>query len=117
MARPTKTALERQAAKILRLARESGAEESYYFETTFLRYQRQLKILGDLEAAMDSADVLVEKEYVKGRANLYANPAVVQYNSTCDAANRTVMALLKIIAAFKPIADKPGDELLDYIGR
>ncbi|MEL7667711.1 MAG: hypothetical protein AAGU73_05875 [Actinomycetota bacterium] len=117
MARPTRTALERQAQKILRLAREAGVEESYYFETTFLRYQRQLKILGDLEAAMDSADVLVEKEYVKGRANLYANPAIVQYNSTADAANRTVMALLKILATFKPSQDQPKDELLDYIGR
>ena len=40
------------------------------------------------------------KEYVKGRANIYVNPAVTEYNKTTDSANRTVTTLMKIIKGF-----------------
>lgn len=117
MAETVRTSLEKQADEILRLAREADAEESYYFETTFRRYQRQLKMLADLEEVMDTEDVLVTKEYVKGRANLYANPAIAQYNSTADAANRTVATLLKIVAAFRPAERTPDDPVRAFVER
>ena len=43
---------------------------------------------------------LLTKEYVKGRANIYVNPAVTEYNKTTDSANRTVTTLMKIIKGF-----------------
>ena len=119
MARPRRSKLEVQGDKILKAAREAGAEESYFFETTFARYRRQLKLLAELDAVLDDGEVLVTKEYVRGRENVYANPAIAQYNATADAANRTMAALLRVVDAFKPDAgDKPkGDALLDYITR
>lgn len=119
MARPRRSKLEVQGDKILKAARAAGAEQSYYFETCFARYRRQLKLLAEIEAILDEGEVLVTKEYVRGRENVYANPAIAQYNATADAANRTMAALLRIVDAFKPDAgDKtPGDELLDYITR
>ena len=44
--------------------------------------------------------MLVTKEYVKGRANLVANPAISEYNKTSTAANQTVQTLIKIIRTF-----------------
>lgn len=119
MARPRRSRLEVAGDKILKAARAAGAAQSYYFETTFARYRRQLKLLAELEEVLDESDLLVEKSYVKGRANLYANPAIAQYNATADAANRTMAALLRIVDAFKPDgADRPpGDELMDFIDR
>lgn len=117
MTRPRRTKLEVQADKILRAARDAGLEESYFFETTFARYQRQLKLLGELEAILDDANLMVTKEYVRGRENLYANPAIAQYNSTADAANRTMASLLKVLEAFRPKDKDEPDALLEYINR
>ena len=44
---------------------------------------------------------MVEKEYVKGRGNLYTNPAITEYNRTTDSANKTVQTLIKILKGFK----------------
>jgi hypothetical protein len=91
---------EAQAEEIIRLAEESGVQSNYFFVTTFERYQVQLKILKDLEKAMQEDGMLVSKEYVKGRKNLYSNPAVAAYNKTADSANKTVATLMRIIKNF-----------------
>lgn len=92
--------LQRQASEIMRIAEESGVQSNYLFATTFQRYQVQLQILDKLEDAMDDEGMLVSKEYVKGRKNLYTNPAVQEYNRTTDSANKTVATLMRIIHNF-----------------
>jgi predicted secreted Zn-dependent protease len=89
--------LRKMENKILTKAKKSGCEDDYYFITTFQRYQIQLKILEDLEKAMSESGMMVEKSYVKGRKNLYINPAVTEYNRTTQAANNTVATLIKIL--------------------
>ena len=81
--------LNEQAVEILRIAEETGVQTNFFFVTTFKRYQVQIKILNDLEKSIADEGMLVKKEYVKGRKNLYTNPAVKEYNSTTDSANRT----------------------------
>lgn len=95
-----KKALEEQASEIMRLAEESGVQSNYFFVTTFERYQVQLHILEELEKAINDEGMLVSKEYVKGRKNLYTNPAVGDYNRTTDSANKTVSTLIRIINNF-----------------
>lgn len=95
-----KTNLDKQAKEILKLAEESGVQSNYFFATTFDRYLVQLKILENLKKAIDEEGMLVEKEYVKGRKNLYTNPAVSDFNRTTDSANKTVATLMKIIKNF-----------------
>jgi hypothetical protein len=60
----------------------------------------QLQILDDLEASIKENGMLVKKEYVKGRKNVYSNPAVSDYNRTTDSANKTVATLLRILKSF-----------------
>ena len=95
-----KKSLEEQAAEILRIAEETGVQTNFFFVTTFKRYRVQLSNLGELEKAIRETGTLVTKEYVKGRANIYVNPAVTEYNKTTDSANRTVATLMKIIKGF-----------------
>ena len=92
--------LNQQAEEILRIAEESGVQGNFFFVTTFKRYQVQIKILNDLEIALKENGTLVTKEYVKGRKNLYSNPAVAEYNRTTDSANKTVSTLMKILKNF-----------------
>lgn len=95
-----KKSLDEQAVEILRIAEEAGVQTNFFFVTTFKRYQVQLSNLGELEKAIKETGTLVTKEYVKGRANIYVNPAVTEYNKTTDSANRTVTTLMKIIKGF-----------------
>nr|DAG56494.1 MAG TPA: terminase small subunit [Caudoviricetes sp.] len=92
--------LQEQAVEILRIAEETGVQTNFFFVTTFKRYQVQLSNLSELEKAIKETGTLVTKEYVKGRANIYVNPAVTEYNKTTDSANRTVTTLMKIIKGF-----------------
>jgi hypothetical protein len=46
-----------------------------------------MRILSDLEGAINEHGATVTKEYVKGRQNLVANPAITEYNKTATAAN------------------------------
>lgn len=98
--------LNEQAKEIIRIAEESGVQSNFFFLTTFKRYQVQLNILNELEKTMKADGMLVSKEYVKGRKNLYTNPAVAEYNKTTDSANKTIAALLRIIKTFN-VEEKP----------
>lgn len=86
-----------KAKELLELAQEANVEQNFFFVSTFKRYQVQLTILAQLEAEIKKAGVLVTKQYVKGRENVYTHPAVTDYNRTAQAANQTVQTLLKII--------------------
>lgn len=109
--------LEEQAAEIISMAEDAGVQENYFFVTTFKRYQVQIGILSQLEESMAKDGMLVKKEYVKGRKNLYSNPAVNAYNRTADSANKTVQTLMKIVKEFGDGKDKDKvkDPLLELI--
>lgn len=92
--------LSEKAQEILKMAEDTGVQTNFFFVTTFKRYQVQLSNLSELEKAIKETGTLVTKEYVKGRANIYVNPAVTEYNKTTDSANRTVTTLMKIIKGF-----------------
>ena len=101
--------LQEQANEIIRIAEESGVQSNFLFVTTFKRYQVQLNILNELEKSMKEDGMLVTKEYVKGRKNLYTHPAVGDYNRTTDSANKTVGTLMRIIRSFT-MGDKSEDD-------
>lgn len=94
-----------QAGELLDKARQKDAQTSFFFVTTFKRYQVQMKILADLEKAIAEDGMTVTKEYVKGRRNVYTNPAISEYNRTATAANQTVVTLMKIIDQAPPAQD------------
>ena len=58
--------------------------------------------------ALKEEGMLVSKEYVKGRKNLYGNPAVGEYNKTTDSANKTVATLMRILKNFN-VGDDNGE--------
>ena len=111
-----KLTLQEQADEIIRIAEASGVQSNFFFKTTFKRYQVQLSVLNDLEKVIKAEGMTVSKEYVKGRKNLYTNPAINEYNKTTDSANKTVSTLMKILKNFN-VSEKQadGDPLLKII--
>lgn len=110
----SKTSLQQQAKLILEQAEKRGVSSNYFFATTFNRYQVQMKILEDLQKAIDEYGATVTKEYVKGRENLVANPAISEYNKTATAANGTVATLIKIMDALSSEPDSK-DALSEFM--
>jgi hypothetical protein len=104
-----KMTLTEQAQEIIKIAEESGVQSNFFFITTFKRYQVQLNMLTELEKSIKEEGLLVKKEYVKGRKNLYSSPAVADYNKTTDSANKTVACLMKIIKTFN-VSETTKDE-------
>ena len=102
--------LNEQAEEILQKAEAFGVDKNFFFITTFRRYMVQLKILNELEASIKNDGVLVTKEYVKGRKNVYSHPAIQDFNRTTDSANKTVSTLMKIISRFSGDDDSGADE-------
>ena len=71
-----------------------------------------MEILLELTEKMEDEGMLVTKEYVKGSKNLYVSPAVSAFNRTADSANKTVMALIKIIKEFNVDGMTDNEDLL-----
>lgn len=114
-----KLTLQEQGEQILKEAEKKGAKDNYFFITTFKRYQVQLQILEQLEQTIGESGPMITKEYVKGRENLYTNPAINEYNKTAQAANNTVQTLLKILASSeeKATAQKEGESVLEFVAK
>lgn len=106
--------LKEQAEKILEQAKERGVSSNFFFVTTFQRYQVQMSILESLEEAIKEYGATVTKEYVKGRENLVANPAITEYNKTSTAANGTVSTLINIIKSMSQEPDAT-DSLSEFL--
>ena len=113
---PEKLTLQEQANLILAKAEEKGVSTNFFFITTFKRYQVQMKIMTDLEQQIEEIGATVEKEYVKGRSNIYTNPAISEYNKTATAANGTVSTLMKILTTFSEAEGiESGDLMSEFL--
>lgn len=112
-----KKSLQEQANELIRKAEEKGVSTNFFFVTTFKRYQVQMKIMDELEKEINDLGATVKKEYVKGRTNVYTNPAITEYNKTATAANGTVSTLINIIKTLAPedSKDRPSDPLADLL--
>ena len=106
--------LSEQADEILKQAEAKGLLNNFFFKTTFQRYTVQMKIMNDLQKCIDADGATVEKEYVKGRKNIYTNPAITEYNKTATAANGTVATLINIIKAFSDEGEQ-GSKLKELV--
>ena len=72
--------------------------------------------MDNLEAEILENGVTVEKEYVKGRSNLYTNPAIAEYNKTATAANGTLSTLLKILTTLEETEGiESGDLMSEFL--
>lgn len=105
--------IQKQAKEIIKRAKALGTEQSLLFITTFNRYIVQLSNLEKLEAELENSDVIVSKEYVKGRENYYIHPVIKAYDRACSTADGTAKTLIKILDGMK--AEPKNDEFISFI--
>ena len=104
--------LRAKADEIMRIAETYSVDKNLLFLTTFRRYQFQIGALEQLEDTLNEDKLLVTKEYVKGRKNLYAHPALAEYAKMSTAADRTVATLIKIVNSFTEGEEDDGEDPL-----
>lgn len=104
--------LNKAADSLIKMAKEGGVEQNYFFTTTFARYQVQIETMENLKKEMEGKGLFITKEYVKGKENIVINPAISEYNKTSTAANQTVQTLIRIIQTFAggPVMQGAGKE-------
>ena len=84
-------------------------------EHCLVKFVKQFQKL--LEAQIKKDGVLVTKQYVKGRENVYSHPAISDYNRTTDSANKTVTTLMKIIRTLGKNTEDGSEEKDDPLYR
>ena len=108
MARKTNTLQELE-----RMAENYGVQDNALFRAAIGQYALQLRVIDDIKKAIDEDDVTVKKEYVKGRANAYANPAIKELPRHADSTNKTASLILDIIKSLGK--EKPPARKLDQM--
>ena len=101
-------------AEIKKMAADYGVADNPLFLQTLKNYETAQKAIEITNAILESEDMTISKEYVKGRENLYMHPAIKELPRQIEAANKTVDKLLDIIEKLGK-KNSTGDELLDYI--
>ncbi|MDR1364035.1 MAG: hypothetical protein LBJ32_00135 [Oscillospiraceae bacterium] len=109
--------LNEQARQNLEIAEKHGAEQNYFFVTTFKRYIFQLKTLDELEKNIKEEGLKIERAASKNVKNEIMNPSVATYNKTCNCANKTVATIVRIITALRKNSEggNEPDPLLEFI--
>jgi hypothetical protein len=108
--------LNEQASEILRIAEKHGVEQNFLFITNFRSYRVLLGVLNELELKIKEEGTIVTKEYVKGRKNVYINPALHEYNRTVDTATKVSNHLIRIIKTMREENYEEEDPLLEILG-
>ena len=106
------------SVKFLEIAKEVGVDSDYFFKTTLARYKFLCQILNKLKKSINDEGVIVKKEYVKNRKNIYTHPAIAEYDKTSSAANTTAATLLNIIERAMKVNGTPEadhDDLLERL--
>lgn len=108
--------LDARAREIVRIAEECGVRDNPFFDDTLKIYESQQRKLEALDKSIEESGLLVTKEYVKGRCNLYTNPALAEYNRTADSRHKTLAALEKVLRQFgEGVQDAEEDPLMNVI--
>ena len=85
-------------AALLKMAKDYGVDKNPLFKAQLRQYETQQKVIAKMREALDEeSDLLIEKEYVKNRENVYAHPLIRELPKHTDAANRTASTILDII--------------------
>lgn len=82
---------------LLTMAADYNVADNPLFVSAAKQYMVQMKIIDSIEKILGEADLIVSKEYVKSRENVYSHPLVKELPKHADSANKTLGVMLDII--------------------
>lgn len=99
-------------AKLMEMAERYGVSDNALFISAANQYLVQQKVIEMIRKELAAEEsVVVTKEYVKDRENVYVNPMVRELPKHSDSANKTLQVMLDIIV--KLGREKPQANELD----
>ena len=100
--------------ELMAMAVEYGVENNAMFISAAKQYAVQMRIIDSIEKILSEDELLVSKEYVKSRENVYSHPLVKELPKHADSANKTLGVMLEIISKLGQKAE-PKSELGDMM--
>ncbi len=99
---------------IMQLAKDCNVENNPLFIQSVNNYATIQKAIEKIDIELsDDNSIIVTKEYVKSRENIYINPCIKELPKLIDAANKTTANMVNIIKTFGNC--EPKNELLDWL--
>lgn len=102
--------------ELMQLAKRHNVESNEFFISCAKQYDLQTQIIDKIKKALENDELLVTKEYVKGRENVMANPLIKELPKHTDSANKTLALMLDIVNSMgskEPKGDSKLDKLLN----
>lgn len=101
--------------ELLKMAEEYGVSDNALFISAAKQYGVQMKIIDSIEKILSDGDLMVSKEYVRNRENVYSHPLVKELPKHSDSANRTLSTMLDIITKLGKKAEPKSkiDEMME----
>lgn len=84
---------------LMSLAKRFNVDTNEMFISCAKQYEMQVNLIDKMKKAIEDDEMLVTKEYVKGRENVMANPLIKELPKHYDSANKTLSIMLNIIEA------------------
>lgn len=85
-------------SSLLKMAENYGVSDNALFISAVNQYMTQQKVIEMIRKELENEEsVVVTKEYVKDRENVYVNPMVRELPKHSDSANKTLSVMLDII--------------------
>jgi len=83
---------------LMKMAKSYGVSDNALFISAANQYITQQRVIEMIRAQLEAEEsVVVTKEYVKDRENVYVNPMVRELPKHSDSANKTLAMMLDII--------------------
>ena len=83
---------------LMKMAKSYGVSDNALFISAANQYITQQKVIEMIRAQLEAEEsVVVTKEYVKDRENVYVNPMVRELPKHSDSANKTLAMMLDIV--------------------
>lgn len=82
---------------LLKLAQRYNVDQNELFISCANQYEIQVNIIEKMKKAIEDDEMIVTKEYVKGRENMMPNPIIKELPKHYDSATKTLGMMLNII--------------------
>ena len=98
----------------VKMAKAYAVDKNPLFLSALEAYTTQRETMDELRRCIGQDTPTVEKEYVKGRANVCIHPAVKELPRHAEAMNKTATVILNIIKELGKAPRGPVDEFTSY---
>ena len=98
----------------VKMAKAYAIDKNPLFLSALEVYTTQREMLDKLQKCIGPDTATVDKEYVKGRTNVYIHPAVKEMPRHAETMNKTATVILNIIKELGKPPQGPVDEFTSY---